>query len=411
VPDSKGRPIHDSHWADSPGLLDALVDEVLKTHAETRFLLFIDQVEAMLVSGVDAEDRARFVRILEQASGRFGDRLKIIVALRSDAKRRFAEMMGALSSARGTTFEMAPMTPDELRRTVQGPAERVGLAFEPGLVDRIVADLEGGPSSLGLGQQLMTTLWEKRRTGWLTHAAYEALGGMRGLVAARAEEIYRDLPDAERRMLRSIILRLVRLGQGNESTRRRVPGRALLPATNDQMREDDDHNRSLGISIDAGLLVATEENEEPAVEAAHEALVRSWPRLQQWLEEERDFLEWRERLMASIVDWRAAGQSPDLVLRGTALTEAENQLRDRTADLSNEEAGYIRVSVEVRQAEAAARERRRRWLTVATGIVALWSLVLAVFALWKWRVADVQRRFAEQSYEAASNQFNLAETQ
>ena len=151
------------------------------------------------------------------------------------------------------------------------------------------------------------------------------------------------------------MLRLVRLGQGGESTRRRVPLRTLAPASADAARDGVAHRRVLDVMIDAGLLVATEDSGEPIVEAAQETLVRGWPRLQRWLNEEREFLEWRDRLVAAMSTWEAGDRSQELLLRDAALSEAETRLREHAGDLSETEQRYITTSAAFRQAQVARR--------------------------------------------------------
>ena len=152
-----------------------------------RRLLFVDQFEKLEDAG--AEERAQFLQSLGELA-RSTDRPAIVLAVRAAARASLAQastIAGIMADA--AVIGIGPMSPDDLRRMVSAPAERVGLAFEPGLVDRIVADLQAGSASLGLGQRLLLELWEKRRNGWLTNAAYAEIGGMQGLVARRADEI------------------------------------------------------------------------------------------------------------------------------------------------------------------------------------------------------------------------------
>jgi hypothetical protein len=321
------------------------------------------------------------------------------------------EEWGAGVVATAAVIEIKPMGNDDIRRIISAPAERVGLAFEPGLVDRIQADLQAGSASLVLGQQLLFALWQRRRSGWLTNAAYAELGGMQGLAAYHADEIYREFPDNKQAVMRSIMLRLVHVGREGESTRRRVPRRALTPPSKEPTGQLDAHVSVLDVWIEAGILVASEDNGEPVVEIAHEALVRRWPRLQEWLAEQREFLGWRERLVSAISTWEAAGRVSDLLLHGVALSVAEDWLRVNAADLSQGEQQYITASKTYRDAQVVARERRRRWITAASATVALVSVLLAGIASIKWQEAVQKQKLAEEGAALAYSQAESARQQ
>jgi cellulose biosynthesis protein BcsQ len=392
--------------------LDALAEAVaeLRKHGSgARLLLFVDQTEKL--AELDVRQRTEFLARLQDLSLQGPVRPTIVLAVRSDARRFLLEESGAGVIATAAVIEIKPMGDDDLRRIISAPAECVGLAFEPGLVDRIQADLQAGSASLALGQQLLFAVWERRRSGWLTNAAYADLGGMQGLVARHADEIYREFPDDQRAVMRSIMLRLVRLGREGESTRRRVPRRVLAPPSKEPTRQLDAHTSVLNVLIEAGLLVASEDNGEPVVEVAHEALVRKWPQLQQWLAEEREFLEWRERLASNFSAWEAAGRVSDLLLHGVALSVAEDRLRANPGDLSQGEQQYITASRMYRDAQAVARERRRRWITGALATVASVAVLCAGIAFVKWKEAVQKGKEAVQKQELAEQGAALAYSQ
>jgi hypothetical protein len=283
------------------------------------------------------------------------------------------------------------------------PAQCVGLAFEPGLVDRIVTDLGAGSASLALPQRLLLELWRRRRNGWLTNAAYADIGGMQGLIVRRADEVYAGLDDLGQRTMRSTMLRLVRLGEGGENTRRRVPRRMLIPSGPPLSTI-----HVLDVLVEDGLLVAAADDGEPVIEAAHEALVRGWPLLQQWLDDQREFLEWREGLTVAIAAWENGGQTPDLLLRDPALVRAEAKLRAHVEDLSEGETKFIRMSTARRDGEQALRESKRRWITGGAVLVALGAIVLAGFAFVQRQEAFRQRELANSVALAAKAQAERA---
>lgn len=378
----------------------------------SRLLIFIDQFEEFLTQYADSTVRTEFLSFLESVETHY-PQVCLLIGVRADFIGMLSEFpVFARWLTRDSKVVMPMMSQEEMRRSIAGPAERVGIAFEPGLVERIVEDMAGGPGALGLLQGVLLRLSERRRAGWMTNAAYEEMGGLRGSVAQRADAVYRALPPEQQTAVRSIMLRLTLLGSGNEIARRRVRFDALFPtvaAENAEGRRI--YVTAINALVAAGLLILDDENGQRVAEAAHELIIRGWASVTQWVEEERSFLEWRERLGATMALWRDAERNNDLLLRGVALAEAESQLDQRGSELSAAEEQFIRDSLTARDVEARASERRRRW--VLRGAIAL-SAVFAVMAF----VADMQRREAEaqelkaeQALSAAKEQFDIAAKQ
>jgi hypothetical protein len=87
----------------------------------------------------------------------------------------------------------------------------------------------------------------------------------------------------------------------------------------------------------------------------HEALVRCWPHLRQWLEEDRDILVWRQRLGFIIREWQQTGRDDDFLLRGSLLDEARLWLSRRSNDLTPAEKEFINASLSLQHRERANR--------------------------------------------------------
>ncbi|HWS13222.1 MAG TPA: TIR domain-containing protein, partial [Rhodocyclaceae bacterium] len=402
------------------------IDRAMAANPDARILVFLDDFESALHPRADARELQNLVAAMREAIERHGRRVLPVIALRSDFKGRLQEVVGPLWFGLPTVLDMPPMKPDELRMAVQGAAERAGLAFEPGLADRLVAEAGSEPGVLPFVQKVLRLLWENQRSGWLTNASYESFGGLRGFIVARAEEIYAAWPEAHRAAMRGVMLRLVRPGRGQEAARRRALRRELVPqARPGEAPSGSLVEETLDALIDARLLVACDEGGQAAVEPAHEVLVRGWERMRGWLNEEREFLAWRERLAAPLSDWRAADKSEALLLRGAALDAADAMAARRSEDLSADELAYIRASGAARDALIATAERRRRWmLRGATGAATLF-LGLAVLAGIKWQDAEharavteealayarAEQQRAEANARSAQSQFDAAERQ
>ena len=251
------------------------------------------------------------------------------------------------------------MRRDELRHAIELPAARAGLQVEPELTDALIADVEGEPGALPLMSTSLLELWQRRDGRRLRMAAYEQVGGVDGAVARLAERTYARLDPAQRDIARRILLRSVGEGEGDAVVRRRVafdelPGEGVAEV--------------LDILADDRLVTVS----EGTVEVAHEALLREWPRLRGWLEEDAQGRRTHQQLAAAAREWDAGGRDPGELYRGARLAGALEWAGTHEVDLN---AGGARVPRPEPRRERALAPRLRAGFV---GVAAL--LVLAVIA-------------------------------
>jgi len=245
------------------------------------------------------------------------------------------------------------------------------VTFAAGLVERILDDVENQPGNLPLLEFALTELWNKRSGKQLTHKIYEEIGEVQGALARHADAKYSNLTDAEKEQVRRIFIQLVRPGEGVEDTRR-----IAIKA------EFGEQSWSLVQKLADARLVVTSRNgtSQETVEVVHEALIRNWGELRTWMDKNRVFRAWQERLRVAKGQWEAMNQDSGSLLRGAALAEAEERLKERPEDLIDEQK-FIQQSLQERdrlkQAEAS---RRQREIMTAWGVAA--GLFLAVVMVW-----------------------------
>ena len=180
------------------------------------------------------------------------------------------------------------------------PARAAGLRFEVDANTRnrlsdVLQEAAGkDPGALPLLQFTLDELF-KRRTeqGVLTFAAYEELGGLEGALSRRAEEVFAGLPLEVQNELPSVLRALVTVSEERDVKvgARRAP---LSSVASSETRR-----QLVEAFIAARLLVRRGRNRrvhESVVRVAHEALLRHWPRVQQWLVEDMEFLRARGRV-------------------------------------------------------------------------------------------------------------------
>jgi hypothetical protein len=270
------------------------------------------------------------------------------------------------------------MRRDELRRAVECPARRVGLRVEPALIDALVGDVENEVGGLPLLSTALLELWQQRDGRRLHHAAYAQTGGVRGAVARLAEDAFTQLDPAERTVARSVVMRLVGLGADGAVERRRVPLAEF------EIEQNEDVARVLESFTDRRLLAVGADT----VEVAHEALLREWPRLRGWIDEDGEDLRIQRGLTAAAREWCRVGRDEGALYRGVQLAEAVEWRARRTTPPSDAEREFLAASEASRARAAAARRRRIRLTGAAAATLAAAAVAIVVTVLFADRERD-----------------------
>jgi tetratricopeptide (TPR) repeat protein len=276
-----------------PGLLSELRRLQAERPRGSRVLL-VDQFEELFARPLD--EREPLVRALWELSRTEKARTVVLLTLRLDALERCSELRlddaGTVLSAimldpKHHVF-LHPLQADQYREAILGPAQETGLSFEPGLVEQLVRDAGQEPGALPLLEHALDLLWEKRERYMLTQAAYHALGGLTGALTRTVDQLYERLSSIEQRQMRRLLVELVDFRDGLAlSTRRREQVARLRPVAPAAREAFDVVVEQL---VSQRLLVRGKESGAESVggwiEVAHEALIRRWERLGQWLRED-----------------------------------------------------------------------------------------------------------------------------
>jgi formylglycine-generating enzyme required for sulfatase activity len=351
-----------------------------------RWLLIIDQFEETFTLCTDEALRRTFLNALLAMSETAW--LSIVFTLRADFYGRILEEERFGRRVDAGLVNVLPMNESERRAAIEQPARNAGRRFEEGLVERILAAVAEEPGELPLLEFALTELWERQSAdGLLTHAAYEEIGEVAGAIAKRADDLWRSFDLAHQTATRRLFTRLVRVArpdEGAEDTKRRI-----------SLQELDQATQALVLRLaDARLLVTGRDANtgEVTVEVAHEALIRNWQDLQAWLNGDREFLLWRQRLRTLVDNWAGSERDEGALLRGALLSEAEAWAATRAGELSDLEQEFLNTSRAAINREEEAREAaRRRELEQAqmarnrarlAAAMALLALLLAVAVGW-----------------------------
>ena len=325
--------------SDSFHLLKLLTSEDSQLRDHRSVVLFVDQFEEVFTLCRNDAVRQAFVKNLVnfvQADDRSN---RLILTMRTDFESQLMCLPDLSALFERSHIRVTAMDASELRAAIVDPADLVGLKFEEGLVDALLGDVLGEPTALPLLQFTLLKLWDHRERNRVTWAAYRRLGGGREALARSADALYDGLILEEQVTMKRILLRMVRPGEGLEVTSSRIPYSALFSTgeANDRVA------RVLRKLIDACLVRLTEGDMPSAaqVEVAHEALIRNWPRLVDWLEDERIRLRQRLRLTASAEQWEHTNRDSSALFSGVLLEDARGY-----EDLNALETEFVQTSIQ-----------------------------------------------------------------
>jgi DNA-binding SARP family transcriptional activator/WD40 repeat protein len=362
-----------------------------------RQTLVVDQAEEAVTVCAEAAERERFFAALAEHVGAGG---ALVVSLRADHLGDLVPYPSVARVLEEGMFLLGPMNEPELRSAIEGPARHAGLRLEPGLVDLLVREVEGEPAALPLLSHVLRETWERREGPTLTVAGYRATGGIRQAVARSAESLYDAMDAARRVQLRGLMLRLVWAADDGDPVRTRLP--------RDKVAADVAQS-GLIEQLVAARLVAVDGD---TLQIAHEALVRVWPRLRGWLDDDVEGQRLLRHLAGVADAWDAMSRPDSELYRGTRLTRTLEWRERARQDLNDIETDFLDASGALAKAEQratetrAARERRSRLrlrgALAGVGVFVVLALVAGILAV---RAADR----AEQNQLASEAAAMLAE--
>jgi WD40 repeat protein len=373
---------------------------------KARLALVIDQLEELFTSGFLPEIRQKYISAL--AGLVRSGRVFVLAALRSDFYPRYQEFPDLIELATPAgKFDLRPPTPYELGNMIRLPAEAAGLHFEQERetgqrLDQALRDAASAtPESLPLLEHVLSLLYDEqsaRGDDLLRWSDYRELGELNGALAKHAEAVFSTLQPHEQKAFPLVMRYLVTLGQGEEE----VPNRRTVLYRDFVTTKGIDHDLKAGakgfidLLIEKRLLVAdTDPQGDVTVSVAHEALLREWQRVKEWLTENREFLRMRDRLDSSLKLWLSRGkQKDDLLGPGLPLAEGDKLIKDFGPSLNREQTDYVYASIAERKRRKQTQERVRYAALAAIS-------VLAIVAGFQWFQAEKQRQTAEKNAERA----------
>ncbi|NJM70623.1 MAG: hypothetical protein HC862_10535 [Scytonema sp. RU_4_4] len=354
------------------------------------WFILIDQFEELFTTS-QPDKRDQFIASLVQLSKNKQRSVKIVATMRADFLDQLSPYPQLVKATDKHRPFIAQMQQDELRLAIEQPAAQHGVVFEEGLVEEIIKNVQGQAGYLPLLQYTLNLLWETEvknhdigdRT--LNINTYRQLGGVWGALHQRVEKIYNNLTEVEQTWVKRIFLRLVEIGGDEESgiEWKPVRRRAMRFEFSEKLEQ-----KVLTQLIDQNLLVSNcqPQSEVSTVEIAHEALLTSWTRLNEWIGENRNSIALRNRLNEDVAHWQIT-KADDELWSGSRL-EQVLELRQNKA-FHQVLGGFGDIANQFIDASVGRRDRQRRWLVIRLSVFSAMALVLAAFSTIQYQRAEI----------------------
>ena len=372
-------------FAREPRSLQIFVKRKLGSGNGSCLLLVVDQFEELFALCRSEEERIAFIDNLLTAASELEGPVIVMITLRADFYAHCANYPRLREALAQHQEYIGTMNNEELRRAIEEPAQRGRWEFEPGLVDVLLHDVGHEPGALPLLSHALLETWQRRRNRTMTLSGYASSGGVRGAIAETAETVFTDQFTHEQQAIaRRIFLRLTELNDETTAsdTRRRASFKELIL----KPEEAATTHTVLKALADARLITTSEDS----AEVAHEALIREWPTLRGWLEDNREGLRLHRHLTEASQEWYSMNREPDLLYRGARLAQAREWADAHAEELNPLESEFLNLSIKASERELdlqrlraeeqaqTARQLRHRATYLASALIV--TAVLAVTA-------------------------------
>jgi WD40 repeat protein len=398
--------------ARDPRTLSLFINREIKSSPGSYLLLVIDQFEELFTLCHSDAERSAFINNLLTTAFDSDVKAIIVITLRADFYAHCANYPQLRLALAKHQEYIGAMSDDEMRRAIEEPARRGHWEIERGLVDLILRDVGHEPGALPLLSHALFETWQRRRGRLMTFSGYASSGGVRGAIAETAESVFTDQFTREQQAIaRRIFLRLTELGDETASgdTRRRATMDELIL----KPEESDATEAVINVLVDSRLITTSENS----IQVAHEALIREWPTLRGWLEDNREGLRLHRQLTEASQDWQSLGGEPDMLYRGARLAQVKEWAISHADEMNSLEKQYLEASIASGEREVAEREaarhreletaqklaeserqraeeqlktsRRLKRRAIVASVFGIIALILVGFAIFAWqRAAD-----------------------
>jgi WD40 repeat protein/DNA-binding XRE family transcriptional regulator len=365
-----------------------------------RLVLIMDQFEQVFTLnpdlGGEATRRAFITALCSAAANPVGSGLEppalVVIAVRGDFWDRCAAVPELVSPLQDGQFVVGPMTESELRVAITGPAAAAGLRIDPALTDTILGDLraagaDGSAGVLPLLSQAMALTWEQRDGDRLTSHGYAQAGGVSHAVQTGADRVYDTLSAGQQAVARDMLRSMTVASRDGTLARRPASRDDLYAGLPGAARADID------AVLDAFAAERLAVLDGDTAQLSHDVLLRAWPRLRGWLEEDQASWVLYSQLADAALAWHDSDDDPSFLYRGAQLAALQQAVTRwsahpaRSPVLTGTQRGFLQAS----ERAAVRSSSRRRSAFAVLALLTVLALVASGVAFYQ-RAAAVQQR-------------------
>ncbi|MEO0707315.1 MAG: hypothetical protein AAF050_16845, partial [Cyanobacteria bacterium J06649_5] len=357
------------------GLYDGMrrIVDLIPQIKDMPLIVLVDQFEEVYSLCQAADERDSFIENLLCAASSPTGNVSVVLTLRSDflgETQRHKLLNQVICSDRSVIVPV--MTEAELRRAIAEPAKQAGHPLDAATVNLLVKDTEGREGALPLLQFALTRIWAGLSEGKAPADTYEAMGGVGGALAGKAQDIYNELDDAEKDMVRRVFIGLVQLGEGTRDTRRRAAVSSLMASrdTPEAIKQVIHRFSSPG----ARLVTLSSQAGKEIAEVTHEALFDHWQLLNDWLDSGRDDIRFQRRLDAAADYWKEQDYPEGSLWRRPDLDLLKSYHRQASHEMTPLQLSFFRASMR-------AAQRRKIFMSMGVGSLVMLSAATSLLAI------------------------------
>lgn len=346
-----------------------LVNAISKYSNQETYLIFIDQFEEVFTLCESEDERLKFFQLIAEEIKAPEKKSKLVLAIRGDFLERcsnYPDIVNLINQVPPVMYVVEPMSLEELEKVIEQPAQLHGVKFEQGLVSQMALDVIGQRGALPLLQYALQELWRvsieepESPEPILTKQGYEQIGGVKGALNNRANLIYQSFSPDDQKLVKELFIKLVKLGEGEETTRQRMSWERL------RVISDSPEQLQRVIEILAGSEQRLIITDQKTVEVAHEALISEWKLLKNWIEKDRESLRINQRFETAFQEWQDSfKKSDEALLMGARLLEVQEWIEKTQPKLTLDEKAFFQNSLEQYLREQQAEIERERQLREA----------------------------------------------
>jgi len=417
----------------SSGLSD-LLRQIVGQNSNTSILLVIDQFEELFRfirpkgdEGHDfdpdtpprLDDATTFVNLLLDASNAADTNAHIVLTMRSEFLGDCTQLPGLVEAINDSQFLVPRLTRTERKSVIADAVAQAGGQIDTRLVQRLLNDAGEATDMLPVLQHTLMRLWYEaslRETPpKIVLDDYATVGEVRGALSQHADDVLANLStqasayaakiafqamvdsDADGRRTRRVpppkLSELIELNGGNEG--------AMLEALN-AFREADVH------ILRPAMPTKLEPNTQ--IDISHEAVIRRWNILQEWIDEEvKDAKIWTSFL--NQLDQGATILPPGSLGRGLRWFEEKGPTQSWAARYTQDNAAtkFADVSALIKRSQKWATDQTKietnaKRTKMALAAVAALSVGTGLFAFGQISSKQIAQQGEQRALQAQKNE-------